>query len=129
MAPDAPLWCTAMTGLDEISVCAPTRVSELNDGMIRTYEISPEQFFGKAADPKDLDGGNPEVNAKITRNILSGRKGPCRDVVLINAAAALVATGKAEDLFRGVEAAAASIDSGAALEKLDALIRFTRDNA
>lgn len=116
-------------GLDEISVCAPTRISELKDGMIRTYEISPEQFFGKAADPKALDGGNPEVNAKITRNILSGQKGPCRDVVLINAAAALVATGKAKDLSEGIEAAAAAIDSGAALEKLDALIRFTRDNA
>jgi len=78
-------------GLDEISVCAPTRISELKDGLIRTYDISPEQFFGKLSDSNDLLGGNPEENSRITRKILDGEKGPKRDVVLINSAAALVA--------------------------------------
>ena len=60
-------------GLDEISVCAPTRVSELNDGMIRTYDIHPEQYFGELADPETLKGRDPEKNASITRAILGGR--------------------------------------------------------
>ena len=112
-------------GLDEISVCAPTRISELRDGMIRTYDISPEQFFGQLAPPESLIGGDPTANAAITRNILNGEKGPCRDVVLINAAAALVVTGKAEQLNEGIKLAAQAIDSGAATAKLDNLIRFT----
>lgn len=112
-------------GLDEISVCAPTRISELRDGMIRTYDISPEQFFGQLAPPESLIGGDPTANAAITRNILNGEKGPCRNVVLINTAAALVATGKAEQLNEGIKLAAQAIDSGAASAKLDNLIRFT----
>ncbi len=116
-------------GLDEISICAPTRVSELKDDMIRTYDISPEQFFGKAAEPEDLVGGTPEENAVITRDILNGKKGPCRDVVLLNAAAALTAAGKAEDFKAGIPMAEASIDQGKAAEKLDALIRYTNENA
>ena len=78
-------------GLDEISVCAPTRISELKDGIVHTYDISPEQFFDGRADSTELLGGNPEENASITRNILHGEKGPKRNVVLLNAAAALVA--------------------------------------
>ncbi len=116
-------------GLDEISVCAATRVSELNDGMIRTYDISPEQFFGKPAAPEDLAGGTPMENAAITKAILSGEeKGAKRDVVLLNAGAALVAAGLASDLNSGIQLARESIDGGAALQKLDALVRFTREN-
>ncbi len=115
-------------GLDEISVCAPTRVSELKNGLISTYDILPEQFFGKQADPEELSGGDPEANAAITRSILSGEKGPRRDVVLINASAALVAAGKADDLKKGIELAADGIDSGMATEKLNRLIAFTREN-
>jgi anthranilate phosphoribosyltransferase len=74
-------------GLDEISVCAPTRISELKDSMIRTYDITPEQFFGKIAYPEDMLGGDSQKNAKITRKILEGEKGPRRDVVLLNASA------------------------------------------
>jgi len=114
-------------GLDEISVCAPTRVSELKDGLIQTYDINPEQFFGQQADPDDLVGGEPEVNAEITRRILSGEKGPKRNVVLLNASAALVASGKAKDLAEGIRTAEISIDEGAALEKLESLVRFTRE--
>ena len=116
-------------GLDEISVCAPTRISELNDGLIQTYDISPEQFFGEPADPEALTGGDPKENADITLKILGGEKGPRRDVVLINSAAALVAAGKAEKLADGISVAAYAIDSGAARDKLDALIAFTRENA
>lgn len=115
-------------GLDEISICAPTRISELDEGQIRTYDLSPEQFFDELADPKDLTGGNPEENAAITRAILKGEKGPRRNVILLNTAAALVAAGKAGNLNDGLEQSAGSIDSGAALEKLEALIDFTQDN-
>jgi anthranilate phosphoribosyltransferase len=115
-------------GLDEISVCAPTRVSELKDGMVRTYDIHPEQYFGEPADPEDLAGGTPEENAAITRTILSGEKGPKRDVVLINTAAALVTAGKADDLTDGIEKAAAAVDGGQAMAKLEALIAYTREN-
>ncbi len=117
-------------GIDEISVCAPTRVSELHDGQVRTYDISPEQFFGGRADARDLRGGTAEQNAAITRSILDGsRRGAARDVVLINAAAALVAAGKTADLTEGIRLAAAAVDDGKAAEKLDSLIQYTKDNA
>jgi anthranilate phosphoribosyltransferase len=115
-------------GLDEISVCAPTRVSELHDGLIRTYDITPEQFFGRAADAKDLGGGDPAENAGITRRILGGEKGPQRNVVVLNAAAALMAADVAADLKDGIQRAEAAIDSGAAAGKLEALVAYTRDN-
>ncbi len=117
-------------GLDEISVCAPTRVAELKDGQLKTYDIEPEVFFGKRAEPDQLKGGDPEQNARITRQILSGDdKGPRRWIVLLNASAALVAAGKAADLGAGLELAAESIDKGSAAEKLEALIEFTRINS
>jgi anthranilate phosphoribosyltransferase len=115
-------------GLDEISVCAPTRVSELKAVAIRTYDIHPEQYFGVLADPGQMAGGAPEQNAAITRGVLSGDKGPRRDVVLINAGAALVAAGKADTLKDGIGMAAAAIDQGRATEKLDALIAYTREH-
>jgi anthranilate phosphoribosyltransferase len=115
-------------GLDEISVCSPTRVSELKDGLIRTYDISPEQFFNEQAKAEDLLGGNPEENAQITRNILKGEKGPKRNVVLINTAAALVAAGKTEDFKQGIQMAETAIDEGAAVEKMEALITYTQEN-
>ena len=115
-------------GLDEISVCAPTRISELKDGFIRTYDISPEQYFGEQAEPADLLGGNPEENAQITRNILNGEKGPKRNVVLINAAAALVAAGQAEDFKQGIQMAETAIDDGTAAKKMEALIKYSQEN-
>ena len=115
-------------GLDEISVCAPTRVSELADGQIRTYDISPEQFFGEAADPQDLTGGDPAQNAEITRGVLAGEKGARRNVILLNTAAALVAAGQAADIFAGIRLAEEAIDSGAAAGKLNALAVFTKEN-
>lgn len=115
-------------GLDEISICAPTRISELKDGQISTYDIMPEQFFDQAADPENLVGGSPKENAEITKQILNGKKGPKRDVILINTSAALVAAGKAENFKDGIQQAANTIDTGKALSKLNALITFTREN-
>ncbi|MDP2645617.1 MAG: anthranilate phosphoribosyltransferase [Desulfobacterales bacterium] len=115
-------------GLDEISVCAPTRISELKDEQIHTYDISPENYFDHAAAPDELLGGNPGENAEITRSILQGQPGSKRNVVLINAAAALVAAGRAETLEAGIQLAEKSIDTGAAAEKLEALIQFSREN-
>ncbi len=115
-------------GLDEISVCAPTRVSQLENDMIRTYDIYPEHYFGRLAEPDQMTGGDPEENAAITRAILTGEKGPRRDVVLLNTAAALVASQKAADLKTGIGLAEAAIDSGAAMEKLEALVGYTQNN-
>ncbi|RJP88279.1 MAG: anthranilate phosphoribosyltransferase [Desulfobacteraceae bacterium] len=116
-------------GLDEISICAPTRVCELNDNRISTYDIMPEQFFEERAEPSMLAGGTPVENAAITRKILKGQPGPRRNVVLINAAAALTAAGKSENLKEGIQLAAASIDTGAAMKKLNDLIAFTQEHA
>jgi anthranilate phosphoribosyltransferase len=115
-------------GLDEISVCAPTRVSQLEEDRIRTYDIYPEPYFGKLAQPEEMTGGDPEENAAITRRILEGEKGSKRNVVLLNSAAALVACAKAEDLKAGIAMAEAAIDSGAAMDKLQGLARYTREN-
>lgn len=115
-------------GLDEISVCAPTRVSELKDAMIRTYDIQPELYFGDLAESTDLAGGDPAQNAAILREILAGARGARRDVVLINAGAALVCAGKARQLEDGIRLAGEVIDSRAARAKLDALVRYTQEN-
>ncbi|MHC1724635.1 MAG: anthranilate phosphoribosyltransferase [Syntrophobacteraceae bacterium] len=114
-------------GLDEISVCAPTRVSELNDGLIRTYDLSPDQLLGRTADPRDMTGGGPAENAEITRKILSGEKGPKRDVVVVNAGAALMTAGMAVSIGDGMKLAEDSIDQRRAMQKLEALVRFTNE--
>lgn len=117
-----------LDGLDEISVCRETRVSELRDGQVRTYELSAEMLFGEFAEPEELAGGDPEENAKIMRDILSGKtKGGARKVVLLNAAAAIVAGEKADRIEDGLKLAAESIDSGAALAKLNTLIEATQE--
>jgi anthranilate phosphoribosyltransferase len=113
-------------GLDEVSVCAPTRVTELKDGLIRTYDIDPERYLGRRAEPAEVAGGDPSFNAAVTRRILDGETGGAREVVLLNAAAALVAAGAAERFEDGIRLAAASIDSGAAGRKLENLVQFTR---
>ena len=116
-------------GLDEISVCAPTRVSELQDGQVRTFNLNPEDYFGALAEPGALLGGDPATNADITRRILDGEPGPRRDVVLLNTAAALTAACKCEDFAEGINLAKEAIDSGAAREKLAALAAFTQEHA
>lgn len=114
-------------GLDEISVCNPTRISELKDNRVSTYDIAPETFFGRRAGPDEIMGGDPQVNAEITRAVLSGEKGAKRDIVLINSAAALMTAGRVDSLQSGIIMAEAAIDSGAANEKLEALIAFTQN--
>jgi anthranilate phosphoribosyltransferase len=97
----------------------------VREGTVRTYEVTPEEFGIKRARIEDLAGGDAAANAAIIREILSGKKSPRRDVVILNAAAALVAAAKADHLADGVAPAERSIDSGAAAGKLDALVRFT----
>ncbi len=114
-------------GLDEFSATGPNHVSELRGGTVRSYILSPEDVGLPLGKPDDLLGGDPHENARITRGILEGKvDGGKRNVVLLNAAAAMVAGGLAGDLRRGIELAAHSIDSGAALGKLEALIVFTQ---
>ncbi len=108
-------------GLDEITTTTTTRVSELANGDVKTYTLDPTTFGIPKAEPASLLGGTPEENAEITSNILKGEKGPQRDIVLLNAAAAIVAGGKAGSIETGLELAANSIDSGSALDKLEAL--------
>lgn len=111
---------------DEISICSPTRVSHLKDNVINTFEITPEQFGFKRAELKDILGGDAKENADIVRNILSGEKGPKRDMVLLNSAAAFMVAGFCDSLEQGIKLSEESIDSGGAMEKLEKLIEFTQ---
>jgi anthranilate phosphoribosyltransferase len=111
---------------DEISICGPTRISHLKQGRVSTYEITPEVFGFRRARPEDIRGGDAEKNSEIIREILEGRKGPKRDIVLLNAASAFVAAGLDNDFQEGIQRAQVSIDSGQARQKLDALVDFTR---
>ena len=114
-------------GLDEMTLTGPTKVSELKNGSVSTYDVSPGDF-GLAQAPADaLKGGDADYNAEITRSILNGEEGPRRDIVLLNAAAAIVAGDKARDLNEGVQVAAEVIDSGKALEKLEGLVAASRE--
>jgi anthranilate phosphoribosyltransferase len=108
-------------GMDEITSTASTRVSELNAGEIRTYEFEPLRYISDLSDPESLRGGDPAVNAEILRKILSGEKGPGRDIVCLNAAAAILAGDRAVDFSQGMERAKDSIDSGKALAVLENL--------
>jgi anthranilate phosphoribosyltransferase len=115
-----------LDGLDEITITGPTRVSEVREGQVHTYEIGPEEFHIERASLAEISGGpNAAENAAIVRRLLDGHKSAKRDVVLMNAAAALVAAGKASHFEAGVALAEESIDSGEAAKKLEALIRFT----
>ena len=113
--------------LDEISIIGKTRVSQLKDGAVSTYMIEPEDFGMSRADLNDIRGGNAQENAGIVLSVLKGEQGPRRDMVLLNAAAALVAAGRAADFPEGITLAAESIDSGRALEKLEGLKRVTNE--
>ena len=115
-----------LDGLDEITITGPTRVAEVRDGIVRTYEVDPEEFGLKRATLADISGGDAAENAAIVREVLSGKKSPRRDVVLLNSAAALVAAGRVDHLAGGIPLAAQSIDSGAAAAKLEALALATK---
>ncbi|HJX31803.1 MAG TPA: anthranilate phosphoribosyltransferase [Thermodesulfobacteriota bacterium] len=112
-------------GLDEITLCGETRVTELSDGQIKTYNLTPRNFFEKTYTPEDFRGGTPKVNAQITQAILAGKKGAPRDIVVSNAAAALLVGGMASNLTEGIKLAEEIIDSGQAENKLRQLVELS----
>ncbi len=112
-------------GLDEITITGSTRVGEVREGQVHTYEVTPEEFGLRRATLEEIAGGDAAHNASLIREVLAGKMSARRDVVLLNAAAALVAAGRADHLRDGVPIAAHAIDSGAAFAKLQALVAFT----
>jgi anthranilate phosphoribosyltransferase len=112
-------------GLDEITTTGETYVTALDAGTVASYTITPEQFGLQRASIGALAGGDAQENAAITLAVLEGKQGPPRDVVLLNAAAALAVSGATVDLKAGLDLAAQAIDSGAALDKLRRLQQFT----
>ena len=126
-APKAPGWCTAPTGSMKSRRPARPRVSALENGVVRTFEISPDEVGLPRVKPEALRGGDAAVNAKAVEDVLEGKKTPFRDVALLNAAAALVVAGKAKDLKAGFDLATHSVDSGEAEGRLDRLIVVSND--
>jgi anthranilate phosphoribosyltransferase len=112
-------------GLDEITITGPTRVAEAREGSVRSYEVEPEEFGMTRATLQEISGGDANENAEIIRSVLRGEKSARRDVVLLNAAAALTAAGKADLISEAIPLAKKSVDSGAAAGKLEALVRFS----
>jgi anthranilate phosphoribosyltransferase len=112
-------------GMDEVTLTGPTQVAEIRDGKVALLTVTPEQFGFRPCALSELQGGDAEANAAIVRGILAGEAGPRRDVVLLNAAFALVAAGSAETVAAGIDKARAAIDSGAARGKLEQLVALT----
>jgi len=112
-----------MDGLDEISTLGETKVSELKDGAVKTYEISPEDFGVRRAKAEDIAGKTLEENARMMLKVLKGEGGPKRDIVLLNAAAAILVGGKAKNLADGLDVASKVLDSGKAYEKVTQLVK------
>jgi len=114
-----------LDGLDEVTITGVTRIAEAREGSVRSYEVEPEEFGMTRAILSDIAGGDASENAAIIRAVLNGERSARRDVVLLNAAAALVAAGRADHMAQAIPVAAKSIDSGAAAGKLEALVRFS----
>jgi anthranilate phosphoribosyltransferase len=114
-----------LEGLDEISLCGPTKVAELRDGEVKQYTLEPEQFGLKRCQLSDLHGGTADESAVVVRAVLDGKAGPAREVVLLNSGAALYVSGKVATLQDGMRLAAESIDSGSARQKLQRLVEMT----
>jgi anthranilate phosphoribosyltransferase len=114
-----------MDGLDELSICASTQVTELVKGAIKTFVVTPEQYGLKRSGIETIKGGNAQENAVIIQSILGGQLGPRRDIVLLNAGAALFVGEKASSVEDGIKLAADAIDSGRAKDKLNKLIFLT----
>ena len=115
-------------GLDEITITGESRITELREGELSTYDVAPEDLGLERATLAEIQGGDAHQNSEIILDVLKGERGPRRDIVLLNAAAAFVASSKAVDLRAGVGVAAESIDSGRALKKLEQLIEFTNQS-
>ena len=116
-------------GIDEISLSDETEVAEVRPRSVQRYRVKPADFGVVPAHREALAGGDAAANAKIIRGVLEGERGPQRDFVCINAAAALVAAGRAANFRKGASLAAKAIDSGLARAKLQALIEFSHANA
>jgi len=114
-------------GLDEITLTGPTHVAELRDGRVTTFDVAPADAGLKTATAEALKGGEPEENAEAARALLAGAPGPFRDIVVLNAAAALVIAGRAEDVAAGAALAAASIDEGRARTALERLVAISNE--
>ncbi|MDG5814916.1 anthranilate phosphoribosyltransferase [Chitinispirillales bacterium ANBcel5] len=114
-----------LDSLDEVSISAGTRVSEVKDGKVKTYTVEPEDFGLKKSPAKQIEGAEAKQNAAIITTILNGEKGAPRDIVVLNAGFALCAAGMCEEPREGVELAQRSIDCGSALNKLDELVSLT----
>jgi anthranilate phosphoribosyltransferase len=114
-----------LEGMDELSLCGPTRVAELADGRVKTYTFNPEEVGLKTCKLEQLLGGDPPQCAAILRGVLGGEKGPRRDIVLLNSGAALYVGEAAKSIADGIKLAAESIDSGKAREKLARLVEMT----
>jgi anthranilate phosphoribosyltransferase len=115
--------------MDELTLTGPSYVAALDGGKIKTFEVTPEEAGLGRAKPEDLKGGDGAANALRIRSMFTGERGPLRDVVLYNAAAALLVAGKAKDLKDGVGLAASAIDRGKAGAALDKLVAITNSPA
>ncbi|MCO5044709.1 MAG: anthranilate phosphoribosyltransferase [Kiritimatiellae bacterium] len=113
-------------GLDEITTTTTSSIAVARGADLQTFEFDPREYGVPLADPTALAGGDPALNAQIVREVLGGKPGAPRDIVCVNAAAALIAGGKAKDFVEGIALARHSIDSGAARQKLDLLVEATR---
>src|SRR5262249_45079579 len=113
-------------GLDELSTVGPSLVIELLDGQRRQYHLDPEELGLPRASPEDLRGGEPARNAEIARSVLARARGPPRDIVLLNASAALRAAGMAADWREGIGLAAEAIDQGRAAGVLERWVRASQ---
>jgi len=114
------------SGLDEISLTGTTKVTEVKDGWVKTYYFDPQDYGFEYCKLEDLKGGDAEENANMIMRILQGAKGPHRDVVVLNAAAAIVVSGIAKDFAAGIALAKSSLDSGAALARLESVVEFSK---
>ncbi|MBN2190147.1 MAG: anthranilate phosphoribosyltransferase, partial [Candidatus Aureabacteria bacterium] len=114
-----------MDGIDEITITDKTFVSELNDAKVKDYEIDPEDYGFKIASANDIKGGDAERNTRILFSVLKGEKSAFRDIVLLNAGAAIMCAGRGKDMAESLSMAVESIDSGRAYNKLKSLIDFT----
>lgn len=115
-------------GLDEITITGATLIAEVRDGQVRSYEVTPEEFGLQRAALSEIAGGDASQNAEIILGILNGERSARRDVVIVNAAAALVAAGHADKIHEAVPVAAYAIDSGHAKQRLELLVEFTKSN-
>jgi anthranilate phosphoribosyltransferase len=116
-------------GLDELSTSGTTHVVEVDDGRLNRYTVDPEEAGVRRSDPRDISGGTPDANAKVTLRVLAGDAGPARELAVLNAGAAIYVGGRAGTLEAGVSAAEEAVDSGAARETLQRLVQLTAELA